>query len=143
MRESLHTEVTDPLYKCDDWTPVIQRSRRKLWRQSLIGILAVVSTCGVGGVRAQTQIAGDAPPYESPALQRLAQALREGRPGVLDNFWARIKGQVSLIEPIDGQVDFRWVTFLWRGDATTREVGVGVGDIPTPDPRKWSFPQAR
>ncbi len=116
-----------------------RRSRRILWQQSLIAILTVVSTCWVGAVRAQTQIAGDASPYESPTLQRLSQALRENRPGVLDDFWARMKGQVPLIEPIDGQGDFLWVTFLWRGDATTRDVSVGVGDIPTPDPRKWSF----
>ena len=126
-------------YTCDDCTPMNRRSRRILWQQSLIAILTVVSTCWVGAVRAQTQIAGDASPYESPTLQRLSQALREGRPGVLDDFWARMKGQVPLIEPIDGQGDFLWVTFLWRGDATTRDVSVGVGDIPTPDPRKWSL----
>jgi enterochelin esterase-like enzyme len=118
---------------------MLQWRRRNRWQHSLIGILAIVGTCWVGAVRARTQIAGDASPYESPTLQRLSQALREGRPGVLDDFWARVKGQVPLIEPIDGQRDFRWVTFLWRGDATTREVSVGVGDIPTPDPRKWSF----
>ena len=44
-----------------------------------------------------------------------------------------------MIEPIDGQGDVRWVTCLWRADATTREVSVGLGDIPTPDRRKWNF----
>lgn len=32
-----------------------------------------------------------------------------------------------------------WITFLWRGDSTTSEVSIGSGDIPTPNPRKWTF----
>jgi hypothetical protein len=46
---------------------------------------------------------------------------------------------VPLIEPIEGDSNFRWITFLWHGDARTHEVSVGSGDIPTPDPSKWTF----
>jgi enterochelin esterase family protein len=88
---------------------------------------------------AAAQTATDDARYESPTLQRLSDSLRDGRPGALDDFWRRIEGGAPLFEPIEGDDQFRWITFLWRGDVGTRDVSVGLGDIPTPDRRKWTF----
>lgn len=77
--------------------------------------------------------------YDSPTIQRLSLALHDHETAALDSFWKAVSG--PLIEPIEGETEFRWITFLWRGDANTREVSVGSGDIPTPDPDKWTFKQ--
>ena len=102
----------------------------------LAGVLAICVILVQPG-RAQT---GNAPsPYESPTIRRLSQALSDIGPRAAEDFWARVAGHVPLIEPVDGEDGVRWITFLWRGDVATREVSVGIGDVPTPDPRKWSF----
>jgi enterochelin esterase family protein len=89
-------------------------------------------------VRATGQVDGAAQ-LESPTLQQLRNALTRGDSAVLSKFWGDVAGHVPLVEEIAGQPDFRYVTFLWRGDAATREVSVGLGDIPTPNPTKWQF----
>jgi len=33
-----------------------------------------------------------------------------------------MKGKTPLIEPIPGDNDFRWITFIWQGDETTRDI---------------------
>lgn len=82
---------------------------------------------------------GGTPQPESLTLQQLRTALGKGDSAALQKFWASATGHVPIIEEIAGQPDFRYVTFLWRGDATTREVAIGLGDIPTPNPAKWRF----
>jgi hypothetical protein len=104
---------------------------------SLATVLLIAATCLPAPALAQSTREDDGSSYESPSIQRLSLALRERAPGALDEFWARARS--PLFEPVEGQNDFRWITFLWRGDATTREVSVGLGDIPTPDPNKWTF----
>jgi enterochelin esterase-like enzyme len=124
------------MLKCDaPW----RATRRNPAVTGLLVVLAGAATCSLVPVSAGAQAGNDSPTYESPALQQLSQALRDRRPRALDEFWARTTGHVPLIEPIDGEDDLRWITFLWRGDLTTRDVSVGAGDIPTPDPRKWTF----
>jgi enterochelin esterase-like enzyme len=86
-----------------------------------------------------TSQADGSPQLESSALQELRNALVKGDSAALQRFWAITTGNVPLIEEIAGQPDFRYVTFLWRGDAATREVAIGLGDIPTPNPAKWHF----
>jgi enterochelin esterase-like enzyme len=105
--------------------------------RTLIGLVAAAGTGW--SVLVAAQAGDDRAAFESPALQQLGQALLDHGPKAAEEFWTRTVGHIPLIEPIDGQHDFRWITFLWRGNADTREVSVGVGDIPTPDPRKWSF----
>lgn len=101
----------------------------------VIGIFGI-SICLIAQGVQQTPVA---PKFDSPSLQRLSAALTAGDSNALKNFWAATSGEEPLIEPIDGQPDFRWITFLWRGDSATRDVSVGLGDIPTPDPSKWRF----
>jgi enterochelin esterase-like enzyme len=108
---------------------------RRLRRFIVIGAFGI----GIRFLAQGLQPTPTAPKYDSPLLQHLSEALAAGDSGALKNFWAAISGKEPLIEPIDGQQDFRWITFLWRGDSTTRDVSVGLGDIPTPDPSKWRF----
>ena len=104
---------------------------------SLATILLTAGACLPAPALAQSTREDNGPRYESPTIQRLSLALREKVPGALDEFWARASS--PLFDPVEGQKEFSWITFLWRGDATTREVSVGLGDIPTPDPSKWTF----
>jgi hypothetical protein len=103
----------------------------------LAAILLTADTCMPAPALAQSTREDNGPRYESPTIQRLSRAVREKVPGALDEFWARASS--PLFEPVEGQKEFSWITFLWRGDATTREVRLGLGDIPTPDPNKWTF----
>jgi enterochelin esterase-like enzyme len=106
------------------------------WRRLAIVLLAG-GTCLSVSTRAQSPKENDGSSYESPTIRRLSLALRENGLAALDDFWAT--ASAPLIEPVEGESGFRWITFLWRGDATTREVSVGLGDIPTPDRSKWTF----
>lgn len=108
------------------------------WR-ALAALLAAIGPCWMVENHGRAQTGDEGSRYESPTIQRLSQALRAGGPAVLDDFWARTTGRVPWVERIEGEAEFRWITFLWRGDATTREVSVGLGDIPTPDRSKWTF----
>jgi len=58
--------------------------------RNVIVVLATAWTCLTVPVPAGTQTGNDAQTYESPALQLVSQALHEGRPGALEDFWARV-----------------------------------------------------
>ena len=65
--------------------------------------------------------------YDSPRLTALAADLAATKPGALDAFWKEVKGKAPLVEPIAGDDSRRRVTFLFRGDAKTKGVGVFGG----------------
>src|SRR3954471_6758720 len=61
---------------------------------------------------------------ESATLQRLIEDQRHHRLN-LRSFWQRVTTDgTPLIEAIDGDSARQLVTFLWRGDAQTRQVGL-------------------
>jgi enterochelin esterase-like enzyme len=70
--------------------------------------------------------------YQSPRIARLAQDLLAGVPEALKNFWSQMEGKAPLIEPIADDPEYRWITFLWRGDKSMRELTI-FGDIPSRD----------
>src|SRR5262245_8753479 len=82
--------------------------------------------------------AANAAKYESPRIRRLAEELRKGNQEALKEFWTELKGQVPLVEPIPGNDQHRWITFVWRGDKDTRNVVI-LGDIPTADVAEWKL----
>ena len=112
---------------------VLGHSRWRAFATTLLTIGACLSTLA----NAQSPTKNSIPKYDSPMIRRLSLALRDKGRTALDGFWSH--ATVPLIEPIKGENQFRWITFFWHGDATTREVSVGSGDIPTPDPSKWTF----
>ena len=67
---------------------------------------------------------------ESPQLRQLMEELRAGNQNTITNFWAEMNGKAPLIEPIPGDSEFRWITFIWRGDETTREIVI-YGEPPS------------
>ena len=70
----------------------------------------------------------------SPSLKQLAEKLRQGRRDALDNFWEAASRQgAPLIETIPGDCDHRWVTFLCRGTAETKNV-VTIASFTGSDP---------
>jgi enterochelin esterase family protein len=51
----------------------------------------------------------------SPRLARLKRSLDSGEPGALEAFWAEVhRGGTPLVEPVEGEPECRYVTFLWR-----------------------------
>jgi enterochelin esterase family protein len=67
---------------------------------------------------------------ESPRIARLRDA------GDETAFWAEAAAHgTPLVEPRDGEPDHRTVTFLWRGDAATREVVLLANKLT--DPSVW------
>jgi enterochelin esterase family protein len=72
---------------------------------------------------------GDPPPgaYDSLRLTRLAGALKAGEKDALADFWKEVQGKAPLVEPIPGDKDRCWVTFLYRGTAKTERVALRGG----------------
>jgi enterochelin esterase family protein len=102
-------------------------------------IAASVYLLAIWAVQASAQEAvepfRDAGPTDSPTIQRLVTDIQlQGRDAV-DAFWNQIaKSGAPLVEPISADGESSYVTFVWRGDAETRNVAVidgvavGVGD---------------
>jgi enterochelin esterase-like enzyme len=72
----------------------------------------------------------------SPRLKELCQALENGQAGVLDAFWKEIEEHGDpLIEPIEGDDENIYATFLWRAEEQLENVVIfsklfleGLGD---------------
>ena len=61
----------------------------------------------------------------SPRLAALQKELRAGNRAGLENFWQEVAKQgAPLVEPIEGESRFVWLTFLWRAKEETRNVVV-------------------
>lgn len=72
---------------------------------------------------AAAQQGSDQPPIRSPRLVALEKQLKSGNDATLDNFWREVKQQgTPLVEPIPGDNKHVIVTFLWRGDETTKNI---------------------
>jgi enterochelin esterase family protein len=67
---------------------------------------------------------------DSPRLAALAKELHNGNSAALASFWEEVKGKVPLIEPIPGDKQNDWVTFLYRGGLGVQRVNV-VGGPPS------------
>jgi enterochelin esterase-like enzyme len=60
---------------------------------------------------------------DSPAIRALQAALASGAPNAVPAFWEDVKSKgVPLIEPLEQRSKYALVTFLWKGDATTKRV---------------------
>jgi enterochelin esterase family protein len=47
----------------------------------------------------------------------------------MDEFWRQAQGKTPLIEPIPDDDRIRFITWIWRGNANTKRVGI-FGDVP-------------
>lgn len=64
-------------------------------------------------------------PYPSPAIAALRKEIASDPPGATGRFWKTIARDGSpLVEPYGSGGKYHLVTFLWRGDSTTRNVVV-------------------
>lgn len=58
---------------------------------------------------------------QSSRLTALAAELTAGRTERLASFWEEMRREgTPLIEPVEGEVDHYWVTFLWRSEEAQR-----------------------
>lgn len=63
--------------------------------------------------------------YQSPRIKALKTALDQGQSNAVQAFWQDIKTKgAPLIEPLEGNEKEMLVTFLWQGNANTKNVGV-------------------
>ena len=86
---------------------------------------------------ASAQQGSEQQPIRSPGVVALEKQLKPGDSAVLDNFWSEVKQQgTPLVEPISGDDKHVLVTFLWRGETETKNVGLfcylfgGAGEAP-------------
>ena len=99
---------------------------------SLLVALLLVMTAPICGAQASFAATPDA----SPRIAALQKDLAAGKQNAPTRFWAQVKEiGAPLIEPVPGDPHFSFVTFLWHGDATTRNVVIfdGVADYDAKD----------
>lgn len=97
--------------------------------------------CVTFTVAAQSRVPFSAAPEDSsPRVAQLRKALGERSPGVVTSFWDEIrKTGTPLVEPVSGEPEYSWVTFLWQAKGNTVNVAIidGVaGGIGEYDPSK-------
>ena len=73
---------------------------------------------------------------ESPRLVALLMELKKGNRASIAKFWDDMQDKGPLIEPMGGESQRSWVTFVWRGDDKTRRVSLW-GGLPAPEGDKW------
>ena len=108
-------------------------------------LCAALCLASVGNI--SSQVSNDQPPFldagasASPRLTRLTAEIRSrSRVTALASFWEEIRRDgAPLIEPIPGESNYSWVTFLWRAVGKTTNVvvvdGVAAG-VGGADPTK-------
>ena len=63
--------------------------------------------------------------YQSPRIKALKNALDQGQANAVEAFWQNVKARgAPLIEPLEGNEEEMLVTFLWQGNASTKNVMV-------------------
>ena len=63
--------------------------------------------------------------YQSPRIKALRTALDQGQANAVDTFWKEIKEKgAPLIEPLEGNEKEMLVTFLWQGNANTKNARI-------------------
>ena len=66
----------------------------------------------------------------SPRLKVLRRAMEDDRAGTLDAFWKEIKeGGEPLLEPIEGDDQNLYATFLWRAEENHPAIWIYLGYI--------------
>lgn len=91
-----------------------------------ICILSLSFMAGTG--IAQQTTSSPAGPDASPAIVRLKRQLDANPAVALKRFWDEVaRTGAPLIEPISGERDYSYVTFLWRGGDDTRNVVIFDG----------------
>lgn len=70
--------------------------------------------------------------FDSPRIAALAKELAAGNQPAVAKFWEEMRGKAPLVEPVAGDKNSSWVTFVWRGDNQTRRVDA-LGGPPTGD----------
>ena len=63
--------------------------------------------------------------YQSPRIKALRTALDQGQANAVEAFWQEIKAKgAPLIEPMEGSEKEMLVTFLWQGNANTKNARI-------------------
>jgi enterochelin esterase family protein len=92
-------------------------------RDRLIWTIVIIILCSFNG-SAQTAKSADAKP-SSPRISVLQNEVQKGSPNAVTRFWDDVrKTGTPLIEPVRGEKENVFVTFLWRGLSDTRNVVV-------------------
>ena len=99
---------------------------RMLVRSSCLFLTAFLLATAAPYVRAQTYFASA--PDASPRIAALRKDVASGNKNAVSSFWGQVKKTGSpLIASVPGEPHFSFVTFLWHGDATTRNVVIFDG----------------
>ena len=100
-------------------------SRVNLFPFGLFIVLLFLGTIGAVGQPATYSAAGA---DDSPAIVHLRSQLKAAHPAAVDRFWDAIHRMGSpLIEPVQGEKHYSFVTFVWRGTTQTQNVVIFDG----------------
>ncbi|MGC1186982.1 MAG: enterochelin esterase [Candidatus Acidiferrales bacterium] len=89
---------------------------------------AVLLLVLVSAVFAQQPAYAPASPGASPRIAELRKQIESGDPGAMKQFWNEVNQRgAPLIEPIPGDPNNSLVTFVWHGNAQTRNVVIFDG----------------
>ncbi|MBX9787716.1 MAG: DUF3327 domain-containing protein [Pirellulales bacterium] len=94
-----------------------------LWLRYCAALMTALGAhaCGAAPASADAGI-------RSPRLRQLAEAVTAGDHSAVDAFWAEMKKNTTpLVEPLEGQQDHVWLTFVWKGDDATQNVILAAG----------------
>jgi enterochelin esterase-like enzyme len=79
-------------------------------------------------VAGQTPIYSPTDLYSSPAIAALSKQVDSGNRSAVQTFWAAVsRSGAPLIEPIPDESGFSFVSFLWHGNDSTRNVVIFDG----------------
>ena len=99
------------------------------WRHLAL-LVALAASCGQRRtLRGSKAPSFDAAPADSP---RIAQLRKAPTAATVAAFWDEVRrGGAPLVEPVAGEPDYSWLTFLWRATEPTSNVvvidGVAAG----------------
>jgi enterochelin esterase-like enzyme len=106
-----------------------------------LGLLVLISSSPWQPAFAQERQGGKdqspEPVVDSPRLLALQRNLQAGKRDAAEQFWSEVKGKAPLVEPVAGKAQDCWVTYLWRGDASTQRVDL-IGGVPQGAPKQLS-----
>ena len=86
---------------------------------------------------AAVALAAAPPPPVSPTIASLLEAVRQGKPDAVSEFWARVQRTgTPLVEPIPGDTANVLFTFVWRGEPSTHHVALVNAAVASDEPAK-------
>lgn len=85
--------------------------------------MRIILSLGFALLFISSVISQELPIPKSPFMMKVEKEIAEGKSDAVESFWTFLKSkETPLIEPLDDDKENSLVTFIWRGDAETKNV---------------------